>query len=142
MTMQAMTAFLEKAQSDPALVEKLVGIVEENEGQAIYDKLAALACDSGYDVTAADTESMHQSILAELGDGEGDLSDDDLESVAGGLLSQGELRTGKNLVGAIRDGGVEGTAMGLYGGMRDSGKMIGDAAGKEFKKVGDFFSKW
>lgn len=145
MTMQAITSFLEKAQSEPGLAETLVEIVEENEAEAIYAKVAALASDSGFEVTAADAQEAHKQFQAAMGGADGDLSDDDLENVAGGV-APAVVAAGIGAVGAVTAAGVGAggavAAGGVTGGAAITAAVVSNGVNKTVNDVGKFFSRW
>jgi len=88
MSMQAMASFLEKTQSDEALTENLVQILANNEGDEITSKVIVLAKEHGFEITASDVEETRKQFAQHAEDADGDLSDDDLENVSGGLLAR------------------------------------------------------
>lgn len=86
MTNQAMQSFLNKVQSDEALGGQLVAILRDNPTETIYPKVVTLAGSQGYDVTEADVAETHRQFKqAAVAKQDGDLSDADLENVAGGI---------------------------------------------------------
>ena len=69
MSEEQLKSFLEKVKSDTSLQEKL-------KGAADADEALAIAKEVGFAITAEDIQSMQSST---------DLSDDELEAVAGGV---------------------------------------------------------
>ena len=85
MSEEQLKAFLEKVKGDSSLQEKL-------KAAADADAVAAIAKEAGFAITAEDIQSMQSST---------DLSDDELEVVAGGTdVIKLLLNTGKYLIGA------------------------------------------
>lgn len=84
MSMEVMVSFLEKAQSDPALADRLAGIAEQNEGEDLDQKVAALAGEHGFSLTADDVRQSRQQSEQAAESANGDLSDNDLGGVSGG----------------------------------------------------------
>ena len=83
MTTTAVNEFLTKVQSDEALQTELAKALEaENDRQAVTD----LAQDKGYDFTPEELWAEVQKRQAEAAENqaEGELSDQELEAVAGG----------------------------------------------------------
>ena len=76
MTIQALQAFAVEAQTDPALASAAERAVSGLDGMKAAETLAAFARERGFAVEASD--------LAALDRGEGELSDGELEAVAGG----------------------------------------------------------
>lgn len=76
MTIQALQGFAEQARSDPAMAAAAERAVDGLEGAAAVEALAGFARDRGFAVEASD--------LAAFGRGEGELSDGELDAVAGG----------------------------------------------------------
>ena len=70
MSEQQLKSFLEKVKTDTSLQEKL-------KGAADADAALAIAKEAGFAITAEDIQSMQSAT---------DLSDDELEGVAGGTL--------------------------------------------------------
>ena len=85
MSMQAMASFMEKAQSDPKLGEDLVSLIDQNEREDIYPKVVSLAGEHGFSVTVKDVQETRQQFEQVDASGDGELSDDDLENVSGGI---------------------------------------------------------
>ena len=76
MTMQALQGFAEQARSDPAMAAAAARAVDGLQGTAAAEALAGFARERGFAVEAGD--------LAALERGEGELSDGELDAVAGG----------------------------------------------------------
>ena len=83
MSAVAVQEFFEKLQTDESLAQELVKALEaENDRQAVAD----LATSKGYEVSSEELWTEVQKRQAELqqSQGEGELSDEELEAVAGG----------------------------------------------------------
>lgn len=139
MSQQAMTKFFSALHENPALAERVRDAVEQNEGQAAIEAVAGVAADAGFDVSVADVADFRSRALELLADGE--LSEQNLEKVAGGLIGVDDVL----LLGAapVMLGGLTalaGSAMAVGSlGTVTAGMMIStDFA----NKVSDFFSKW
>lgn len=85
MSQQAFTDFMTTLSSDAALAEAFGAAIGNAGGAAGFDAAAAFAASKGFDVTPADVEAFYLSRT--VGE-EGELSDDALESVAGGSFLQ------------------------------------------------------
>lgn len=81
MSQQALVDFITTLSSDAALAEAFGTATNDLEGDAAFNAVAAFASDKGFDVTAADAEAFYVSLSA----AQGELSDDALEDVAGGM---------------------------------------------------------
>ncbi|WP_420405767.1 Nif11-like leader peptide family RiPP precursor [Nisaea sp.] len=133
MSMQAMNAFLEKAEADEAVAARLVAILDENEAAAIPPKVVELANDNGFEVTAVDVEETRARFVKAIKDSEredGDLSDDDLEHVSGGVSP------------ALINGLIKGAGLAIKVGGKIGSAIIGRGINKTVDDVGNFFSKW
>lgn len=84
MTIQNMTTFITDALENEALANELVSVVGIKTGTAANQAVAELARSKGYDVTTEDAATLNESILNADG-ADGELSDDDLDNVSGGL---------------------------------------------------------
>lgn len=133
MSMTAMKSFLETAQSDAALADQLVAIIAENPPEVIYPKVVTLAGAKGFEVTEADVKETHAEFkqAAESGQ-DGELGDDDLENVSGGVSAV----TDPILHGFLRSGEVAKSL--IDRGITDAANGVADAA----KDVADFLKNW
>lgn len=127
MSMQTMTAFLEKAQANEQLGEKLVAIIDENEAEAIFPKVVALANDNGFTVTVDDVKEVRAQFEQAPASADGELSDDDLESVSGGVAP---------VVAAAAIGGFSTQTCGL------TPIIINRGVNNTASDIGTFFKKW
>ncbi|WP_193172637.1 Nif11-like leader peptide family RiPP precursor [Nisaea nitritireducens] len=138
MSMQTMAAFLEKAQADEQVGEQLVAIIDENETQEIFPKVVALANDNGFTVTVDDVKEVRAQFEQASASAEGELSDDDLENVSGGIAT--------SVVAALISGGLGVGSVGVGAGVPGGGAMSAAMAGRVINKtasdVGNFFKKW
>jgi predicted ribosomally synthesized peptide with nif11-like leader len=142
MSMQAMQSFLQKAQTEPAVGEQLVSIIDENPPEVIYPKVVTLAGSHGFDVTEADVKETHQEFKqAAAASEDGDLSDEDLENVSGGIAPVvvaamiGVGAAGVGAVGTVAAAGVGGAA-GI------TSAVISRGINNTVNDIGKFFSKW
>jgi len=86
--MSKMSELYAKVAADSALQEKFGKIVEEADDEAAFgEKLIAFAKEQGFDVTLSDIKEFFKS-LAEPAKGQ--LSEEDLDSVAGGKIGFGD----------------------------------------------------
>ena len=74
MSEEQLKAFLEKVKADTSLQEKL-------NGAADADAVVEIAKDAGFSITAEDIQSMQSATV--------ELSDEELEGVAGGMMCLG-----------------------------------------------------
>ncbi len=133
MSMQAMASFMEKAQSDPKLGEELVSLIDQNEREDIYPKVVSLAGEHGFSVTVKDVQETRQQ-FEQVDAGDGDLSDDDLENVSGGVASV-------VIAGLITGGAALGAAgIGAAGGV--TAAVLKRGINNTVNDIGDFFKKW
>ncbi|WP_028466966.1 Nif11-like leader peptide family RiPP precursor [Nisaea denitrificans] len=141
MSMQTMTAFLEKAQADEKVGEQLVAIIDENEAEAIFPKVVALANDNGFSVTVDDVKEVQKQFEQAPASADGELSDDDLENVSGGVapVVVAALITGGATLGA-GGLGVGAAGVGAAGGI--TAAVINRGINKTASDVGNFFKKW
>tara|TARA_E500000318_G_scaffold103708_1_gene109019 strand:- start:38 stop:433 length:396 start_codon:yes stop_codon:yes gene_type:complete len=131
--MQAMASFMEKAQSDPKLGEELVSLIDQNEREDIYPKVVSLAGEHGFSVTVKDVQETRQQ-FEQVDAGDGDLSDDDLENVSGGVASV-------VIAGLITGGAALGAAgIGAAGGV--TAAVLKRGINNTVNDIGDFFKKW
>ncbi len=148
MTMQAMASFVEKAQQDPALAEELVTIIDQNDTDAIYSKVVTLANDNGFSVTVDDVKETRQQFekMSDAGY-EGDMSDDELDNVSGGIVVSSAVAA------AIITGGlgVAAAGVGAAGAVGAAGVGAGGVIAAAVIKrginntvndIGNFFKKW
>ncbi|WP_193172640.1 Nif11-like leader peptide family RiPP precursor [Nisaea nitritireducens] len=122
MSTQTMAAFLEKVQADEKLGEQLVTVIHENEAQEIFPKVVTLANDNGFTVTVDDVKEVQRQFEKAGDSADGDLSDEDLENVSGGIL----LSTCIELAGIV---------------VSDVTRRI-DPKRSEAEVIGDLFKKW
>jgi predicted ribosomally synthesized peptide with nif11-like leader len=141
MSMQTMAAFLEKAQADEQVGEQLVAIIDENETQEIFPKVVALANDNGFSVTVDDVKEVRAQFQQAPASADGELSDEDLENVSGGVAPVvvaalvGVVGSAVGAGGAITAGGI-----GATGGI--TAAVINRGINKTASDVGNFFKKW
>ena len=132
MSQQSLTAFFTKLADDPELARRMHNVVEQNEGPQAVAAVGDLAREAGYDVDDTEVASFRASALRSLRTGE--LSETDLEAVAGGTSGTEDLL------------GVIGGAISLATGAGGLALNIGSAVGTVGKAAGDgmtdFFSKW
>lgn len=134
MSMQAMASFMEKAQSDPKLGEDLVSLIDQNEREDIYPKVVSLAGEHGFSVTVKDVQETRQQFEQVDASGDGELSDDDLENVSGGIAPV-------VIAGLITGGaGLGAAAIGAGGGI--TAAVIKRGVNNTVNDVGNFFKKW
>lgn len=86
MNAQAVSRMLERLVADEAFAVGLVEAVGSKQGGAAIDAVVAFANDSGFPISAVDAEELQRHLIADAGFAEGDLEDDDLDGVAGGVL--------------------------------------------------------
>ena len=119
--MSKMNELYAKVAADSALQEKYYKIVEEaGDEAALGEKLIAFAKEQGFDVTLSDVEEFFKS-LAEPANGQ--LSEEELDSVAGGKIGPGQ----PNLSALMRQsctGGGGGGAGGLNSIISIGGCMV------------------
>jgi len=133
MSMQAMASFLEKTQSDGALTENLVQILANNEGDEITSKVIDLAKANGFDITASDVEETRKQFAQHAEAGDGELSDDDLENVSGGI---GAL-TMPSYFDLVKAGETV-----LKSGVNSAAKVTTNDVRNAVDQVGDFLKRW
>lgn len=133
MSMQAMNSFLEMAETDEAVASRLVAILDENEPGAIPPKIVELANDNGYAVTEADVVETRERFEKAV-DGtdveDGDLSDEDLEHVSGGVSP------------AIIDGLIKATGVAIKVGGKITSVLVNRGINRTVDDIGNFFKKW
>tara|TARA_E500000318_G_scaffold103708_1_gene109020 strand:- start:691 stop:1095 length:405 start_codon:yes stop_codon:yes gene_type:complete len=134
MSMQAMASFMEKAQSDPKLGEDLVSLIDENEREEIYSKVVSLAGEHGFSVTVSDVKETRQQFEQLDASGEGDLNDNDLENVSGGVAPV--------VVAGLITGGAGVGAAGIGAGGAVTAAVISRGVNNTVNDVGNFFKKW
>lgn len=134
MSEQAMGEFLAAADKDKTLADAFTSAIADNEGPAVLAAIASVAQSNGFDVTVDDVEAVREKILAAQ-EAQGELSDEQLENVAGGeMITVGIVAT-TLVIGAV-----------TAGGLTVGGALAHSIADKGFAKVasnvGDFFKKW
>ena len=120
--------FVTKLSEDQAFAKQVGEIVENNEGNEILDKLAALGKEHDLNVSAEEIEEARKA-LASYAQTEGELDEEQLEQVSGG-----------GVAAAIIGAGI--TAAGSAGALSAAGIGVGTSAALNYDKVGEFFSKW
>ncbi|WP_028466968.1 Nif11-like leader peptide family RiPP precursor [Nisaea denitrificans] len=135
MSMQTMTEFLEKAQADEKLGEQLVTIIHENEPEEIFPKVVTLANDNGFTVTVDDVKEVQRQFEKAGDSADGDLSDEDLENVSGGVLLMGLGLAMTGIQAAQAGIGIANTAAGMVATAIDPTRPQGEV-------IGDLFKKW
>jgi len=136
MSMQAMASFLEKTQGDEVLAENFVDILANNEGDEITSKVIDLAKVNGFDITASDVEETRKQFEQVTEAGDGELSDDDLENVSGGVV------VSATVAAAIITGvaGVGAAGIGAAGALGSA--VIKNGINNTVNDIGNFFSRW
>lgn len=86
MNAQAVTRMLERLIADEAFAVGLVEAVGERQGSVAIDAVVAYANRNGFPISPVDAEELQRHLIADAGFAEGDLDDDDLDTVAGGVL--------------------------------------------------------
>jgi len=102
MSKDAIKAFMTEVGSDTGLAGRMRSAVETHDGPDAVEAIAALARDSGFDVEVRDVEAFRERALALLDDGE--MRDDQLESVSGGVMVVDDIILGLGAVAVV--GGV------------------------------------
>ena len=154
MTMQAMASFVEKAQQDPELADELVSIIDQNDTDASYSKVVALANNNGFAVTVDDVmETRQQFEKMPEGGYQGDVSDDELDNVSGGIASVVQA-TGSPLGNAatagavgVRTAAMTSTAIVQAADLSAAGARVGGGIASAVTKrgvndFGSFIKKW
>jgi len=133
MSQQAMTALFASLPESPALAGRFRDAVEQNEGQQAIEAVARVAAEAGYDVDSTDVAIFRASALELLEDG--DLSEEHLEKVSGGVVGEVLIAGGVAAAGvAILTAGTVTVAAGTA--------TLGVAIGKHAEAINNFFSKW
>jgi len=126
MASQAMTKMLEKAMTDEAFAQGLIDSIGEKEGDAALAAVTDFGQRNGFAVTVADAAAMQRQLIAASEQVDGDLDDDALEGVAGGVQLGvgllGALMGGRDAVGPLGNDGVLGLA-------KDAGNRASSVAG-------------
>lgn len=142
MSHEAMKVFMEQAAGDATLGGLFRDAVSQNDGQAAIEAVTRVAVEAGHDVTSEDVSAFRSRALSALEHGE--LTDENLNGVSGGLFGADDLAfatIGVSLVALP----VLGAATGALAttGLGGIGVAVGAAVDKDFgNKVVDFFSKW
>jgi predicted ribosomally synthesized peptide with nif11-like leader len=137
MSSTAMNAFMTEASTNAAFAERLRSAISEHEGADAIEAVGALARDAGFDVRNTDVEVFRERALVLLEDGE--LSEEKLDGVAGGVIGIDDVLLGGAILGVICAAagtvGLTGAAIGT--------RVIGGVISKDFgDKITDFFNKW
>lgn len=133
MSMQTMNSFLEKAEADEGVAARLVAILDENEKDAIPPMIVELANDNGYAITEEDVIETRQRFEKAMGSGDvedGDLSDEDLEQVSGGISP------------ALIDGMIKLTGVAVKATGKITSVLIDRGLNRTVDDIGNFFKKW
>lgn len=93
-----MTEKFEKLMQDQAFVEKLLALDEDTEIQA-------LLAENGVDFSLEEIAAIKKGVSAQLSGEEAELSDDDLEGVAGGIAVATVITIVGTVIGGISTGG-------------------------------------
>ena len=96
--MDAMTEFYNKVSRDIKLQEKFTVIMTDAEKageEATKEKLIAFAKEAGYDLTLEEIRAFFKSLVEK---GEGKLSDEELDQVAGGKRTEGTIYIALSIV--------------------------------------------
>ncbi|WP_213473771.1 hypothetical protein [Thalassospira tepidiphila] len=137
MSAQAMADFLVEANQNEALAVGMVEAIGDKEGAAATSAVAEYANQNGYDVTEEDAAEA-QMALVKATEGEGELSDDDLDDVSGGIAGTIALAAAATSIAA--SGAITGANMAASGGIVSS--VIGHGINKTVNDVGEFFKQW
>ena len=100
MSIESITSFIERLSVDMALQARVGAAVKDKEGQEAAEAVAAVGAEYGFNFTAAEAADAHAMVTAEDDGGDRELSDLELEAVAGGgwdADAAGRLR------GTVRD---------------------------------------
>ena len=118
--MDVMKELYEKVSKDAKLQEKFSAIMKdaETEEQEVREKLIAFAKDAGYDIKVEEMQAFFKD-LAEKGGGE--LSDADLDMVAGGKATFG---IAVSILGGLLSCGIA-SAIGEFGNKEELGGCAG-----------------
>jgi predicted ribosomally synthesized peptide with nif11-like leader len=133
MSMESMAEFIEKANNDEVLANELVGILEDNEEEVIFSKIVALTKANGFDVTLEDVKEIQQQFI-NMPNSDGELNDEELEGVAGGVASV--------VAAALITGGAGVTAAGIGAGGAVTAAVIKNGVNKTASDIGSFMKKW
>lgn len=122
MSTTAMTQMLDKAMSDEGFAKGLVEAVGDKSGSDAVSAVVSYGTDNGFSVTDADAVEMQKQLLSQADGSDGDLADDDLENVSGGVglgnlanLMGGGGALGNMLGGGMAAGGIAGAANSAIG---------------------------
>jgi len=139
MSQQAMTTFISALPENPDLAGRLRHAVEQSEGQQTIEAVARVATEAGYDVDIADVMAFRARTLELLEDG--DLSEENLEQVAGGLVGVDDVLIAG--VGVAILGGIA-ASVGLSATAGATGMLIvGGFVSQDFgDKAVTFLTKW
>ena len=84
MSQQAVADFMTKVSENESLQKEFDSVLDHNEGMSVNQALADLGVNHGYEITAEDMEKLRLALKAQKGESD-ELSEDELETVAGGL---------------------------------------------------------
>lgn len=90
MSQDQMISFLDKVNKDADTAEALAATIGDKEGAEAERAAVGFAQARGFQVTAEDAAEVRRALRESL-DGEGELSDAELEGVAGGGFPVGEV---------------------------------------------------
>ncbi|WP_420405766.1 hypothetical protein [Nisaea sp.] len=86
MNAQAVTRLLERLVADETFAVGLVEAVGGRQGEAAIEAVVAYGNENGFPISAIDAAELQRHLIADAELLEGDLDDDDLDAVAGGVL--------------------------------------------------------
>lgn len=90
MSRENLKLFLEEVERDAELKGK-INELNENHNENILNRLREIGQEEGYEFTNEDLKAFNQEVVLNMLE-KGELSEDDLESVSGGLKFEGEIR--------------------------------------------------
>ena len=131
MSHEAMKSFMKQAAGDTALAERFRDAVARSEEAEAMAAIARVATGAGYLVDVADVSAFRTQMLDTLDDGE--LSDDSLNTVSGGIIGVDDLLIAGALASAATLPAL-GVATGALG-----ASVVGIVVSQD---VRNFFSKW
>ncbi len=135
MSKEMMVSMMEKASSDQGFAGGLVAAVGEREGQDAVSAIAEYGKANGFSVTEADVAEMRSQLIAATAPSDGDLADDDLENVAGGVEGV------RGLPGYVMDSLVGNVFPGILQPLPGNTPVFPPSA-TPVPSVGDFFKQW
>ncbi len=125
MSLTAVAEFTNKLVEEPSLQQELGSAIGEKEGLIAAETVADIGAKYGYNFTAEEAQELRELVLASES---GELSDEQLEAVAGGFF----LGAIGGLVGGLIGGAVGGS----------KGRNVGSTIGSAVGSVVSFFTGW